>query len=236
MINCRAASPGQGPALKLDNLKRLERLALKSIVPAELQVWEDCRVYVEGPAIVSISDGSWSRVTGNISYLRYVAKASEMLDLSASFTGFKNLHIVYLHLRGLGKDGTNVPLDGLANVKRLCILANDLFITVPAKVQWEEVWFGGFKALGVTFVDVDAFISSCDGFAVCYKSLIGAWLPLLCKSLAARGLDYFARDRDMGNFVNSVLSRGKVNFNRCFCGACLKCLAPFHGAVSEWAT
>lgn len=235
MIDCGQVGPGPGPrpSLKLENLTSLERLALKYVLPADLQVREGCSVLVEGTAACT-SHNIWSRVAENISYLRVEDKSSELLGVPASFAGFLNLQVVYFAIGGLGKEGANVSLhNGLANVRRLCIIGDNLFITVPAKVQWEEVWFHSHKAVCITLVDVDAFVAKCRRFATCYKSLIGTWMPILCKCLAAQGLEFRVKDRENSM---SLLARGKLNFVRCFCGACLKCLAPSQKALSDWAT
>lgn len=234
MVKCRGVGPGRGPILKLDDLKSLQRLALEGVLPAELEVWETCRISVEGSHVSNMAGNVWSRVAGNISYLRFVDQSSELLGVPASFAGFINLQVVYLSLAKLGKKGASVPLqDGLANVRRLYINGHDLFITVPAKVLWEEVFFVSDKVLCITFIDVNAFLASCSRFATYYDSLIGTWMPILCKSLAARGIEFEVIDQDDGH---SVLVCGEVDFSRCFCGACLSCLTLSHKALSDWVT
>ncbi len=141
MINCRVVCPSPGPKLQLENLQSLQRLALKRIVPAKLQVRETCSVSFEGSQLSRMSDQVWSDMAASISYVRIEDTSSTLLDVPASFAGFTNLQDVYRSLKGLGQDGAHVSLqNGVANVRRLCIISDkDMFVTVPANVRWEEV-------------------------------------------------------------------------------------------------
>ena len=235
MIDCRKVLIGPGPNLQLENTKGLQRLALRNILPADLQVWEGCSVFVEGIAVLSMPDEDWSsKVAESISYMRIADRSMNWLAVPARFARLQNLQVVYLALGRLGAEGNSVPLqDSLANVRRLSIVADDLFITVPATVQWEEVHFGGEKALCINFVDVKAFVSSCSRFATAYKSLIGTWMPILCQCLAAQGLPFQVEGLSR---VRSLLFRGEADFSKCLCGACLRCLAQSQEALGDWAT
>ena len=192
-------------------------------------------MFFEGSAVLSMSDTNWScKGTESISYLRVEDSSFKLLAFPARFARLQNLQVVYLSLGKVGKDGASVSLsDGLANVRRLCIIGDDLFVTVPANVQWEEVCFSGEKSLGITFVDATAFVSRCSRFAFCYKSLVGTWMPILCRCFAAQSLDFEVGDHSDGR---SLLYRGSVDFVRCFCGACLTCLARSQKALRKWAT
>lgn len=233
LVNFLGTGPSPGPSLNLENLRSLQRLALICALPAEVRVWKSCSIFVEGLAVPSMSDVRWSSKMA-ISHLRYIHWSSEFFGIPASFAGLQNLQDVHLMLGRLGKEGASVSLqNGLANVSRLYIEAENLFITVPAKVQWKEVWFGSLKgAMCITFVDMDAFVSRICQVGIRYKSQIGSWLPKMCRCLAAKGFRYSVRDLKNGG---TLFFWGRFDFTRCVCGACLMCLASSQKVLTEWA-
>ncbi len=218
-------------ALRFSGLRQLRSLMLDGIVPKSLALAKGAALHIKTRDPEAARFPVWQSVIESLQSFHLDAQAD--LDGTAlqCLSAASNLRVLRLKVKSFGSSDSPIALTGVfQQVERLCLHAQDIFVSFPAGKLPQELVCITSETLYVSFASVAAFADSCRSFYFGWSNMRGLGLIDLRQLLADRGFDY----RECISIKSSRLTRGGSSTSSysqeigmqgmmCVCGACTIC-------------
>ena len=216
-------------ALRFSSLRQLRSLMLDDIVPKSLALAKGAALHIKTRDPEAAKFPVWQSVIESLQSFHLDAQAD--LDGTAlqCLSAASNLRVLRLKVKSFGSSDSPVALTGVfQQVERLCLHAQDVFVSFPAGRLPQELVCITSETLYVSFTSVAAFADSCRSFYFGWSNMRGLGLIDLRQLLADRGFDYrisiksshFTRDcSSTSSYSQEIDMQGMI----CVCGACTIC-------------
>ena len=219
------------PRLELKSLPDLRAVALHKVCPDHTILPKECDLHLAGLVTLDIlGDEKWGSALANLQSIEFRDIGAFLPQLPGLFgnVDLQKLSIVSMYFNECGETNAPVSLAVLAHVRQFCVCAGgEVYVTVPAKVSWQDVRFWGHQKLEVTFKDINAFATTVGTCAFCSNNLAGPHFFRLCHTLAERGIPWKSsrHSRNKGGVTTLAFPNSDAEcFPGCVCGACMECL------------
>ncbi len=229
---------GEVPAIHLGRLVHLHSLALTCIMPAALELPQGCSLSLSGLQHRRMASESWDHVFGSLKALRLDCTGTRLASPPNFFADCPNLTKLCIVADKIGAEGSPLPLTGLNHVKVLVMEGSEMYICMPSTFAWETAYFFGSSTVFLAFDDIDLFAKNIAQayFVVGYDSVKGTWLPRLCAALGDEDIEWEVCGGEDGLLPQIHCPRQEydIDIAKCWCGACLDCLAAAGLANAEY--
>ena len=217
----------EAPELQLQSMPSLERVGLVGFLPAAIHMPEGCILHLGGLGHDDLSGKEWDAALPYVTTFFFKDFTVHIEDnLPAYFAKMHILTIVKIQVDELGSARCHVCLEGLARVKRLCLIGTALYVKVPARVSWRGLTVKS-QTLGISFADAAWFAMNVSIAAFRYRFMSGSSLLEVSREWSACCRSWSSKEYPWRGHESTFVTcppDTAMTFSQCFCGVCMSCL------------